>query len=146
MYVVAAEVVHDVARCLQQIVDALLLPQRRDVADEMLAAALQPRVGRQDLQAFETRPAAHDEHSFGRHAAAPDRDAAVGLVGRDRHVGAAKSPVLELQYQAMEEIAAAELRFVELGVEIVVIKNELLSEQLETCSNHKKHVAPIPSC
>src|SRR5258708_31468049 len=106
MYVVAAEVVHDVARCLQQIVDALLLPHHPDVADEILAAALQPRVGRQDLQAVETRPAAHDEHLFGRHAAAPDRDAAAGLPCPGPHLAAAKSPGSDPHHPAIGTISA----------------------------------------
>ena len=114
--ITAPEVEYDVAGGSQQVVDTLLLSHHADVADQVAAAALEPPVGRQDLQAFQTRPAAHDEHPFRRHPAALHRDAPVGLVGRNGYVRDPESPVLELEHQSMEEIAPAELCFVELGV------------------------------
>src|SRR5258706_6810552 len=143
MHVRAPEIEHDVARGLQQVVDALLPSHHADVADQVAATALEALVGRQDLQAFQTRPAAHDEHPLRRHLAAPDRDAPVGLVGRDGYVRASESPALELEHQAMEEIAPAELRFVKLGAEVVVIEHELLSEQLEESAYQEEQVGRI---
>src|SRR5712664_936953 len=124
-------------------VDALLLSHDADVADQVTAAALEPFVGGQDLQAREARSTAHDEHPLGEHAAAPDRDAPVGLVGGDRHVGGAEGPVLKLEHQAIEKITPAELRLVELGAEIVMVENEPLSEQLEKSTNQEEQVRRI---
>src|SRR5437879_10720396 len=124
-------------------VDALLLPHHSDVADEIAAAALEPLVGRRQLHALKARSAAHDEHPLGRHAAALDRDAPIGLVRSDRHVGGAESPVLELQHQTMEEITSAELRLVELGVKIMVIEDELLAEQLKKSADEEEQVGRI---
>src|SRR4029077_19106462 len=49
----------------------------------------------------------------------------------------------ELQQQSIEEPAPAELRFTELGVEIVVVEHELLSEQLEEPADEKEQVRRI---
>ena len=143
MDIAAPEIEHDMARGLQQIVDALLLSHHAHVADEVAAAALEPRVGRQDFQALETRSAAYDEHPLGRHAAALDGDSSVRLVGGDRYVGGAESPVLERQQQAMEKATPAKLRFEELGVEIVVIENEFLSDELEESTDQEEQIGRV---
>src|SRR5207302_5001481 len=84
-----------------------------------------------------------DEHPFRRHPAAPHRDAPVGLVGRNGYVRAPESPVLELEHQSMEEITPAELCFVELGVEIVMIEQEFLTEQPEEPADQEEQVGRI---
>src|SRR5437870_6657684 len=138
MDVATPEVEHDMARCPQQVVDALLLSHDADVADQVTAAALKPFVGGQHLQALEARSAAHDEYPLWGHAVASDGYPSVRLVGGDRHVGGAEGPRLELQHQAMEEITPAELGFVELGAEIVMIEDELLAEQLEEAADQEQ--------
>ena len=94
-------------------------------------------------QAIEARSAAHHENPVGRHAAAIDGDTPVGFVGGDRHVSRSECPVLERQHQAIEEIAPAELRLIELRIEIVMIEHELLAEQLEEAADQEKQVRRI---
>src|SRR5260221_68344 len=73
MDIAAAVRVHDALHGAQQQVDAFLAPHDAHVADEVLAPALERRVGRHDAQPLEARPAAHHGHLAGIHAAALDR-------------------------------------------------------------------------
>src|SRR5207247_5305740 len=123
------EVQYDVPHRPKQVLDPFLPSHHADVADQVTAAALEPLVGRQDLHALETRAAAHDEHALAGHPAAPDRDAPVGLVGGDRYISGAKSPVFELQQKALEESAPAEFRLGQFGFDAVRIDSKILSEQ-----------------
>ena len=62
--------------------------------------------------------------------AALDGDLAIRLVGRDANVRGPKSPTLQRQHQAIEKIPALKLGFVQLGIDVVMIEQELLAEQL----------------
>jgi hypothetical protein len=132
-----------VRRGLQQEVDAFLAAHHAHVADQVLAAPLEPLVGRHDLHALEARAAAHHEHALGGHPAALDGDAAVGLVGRDRHVGAAERQPLEPHHQLPQGAAAPELGFVELRARVVVVEDELLAEELVERPDEEEQIRRI---
>jgi hypothetical protein len=143
MDVGAAHREHEVVHRMQQEVDALLLAHHADIADQVAPPVLEPLVRRADAHALEARSAAHHEHALGRHAAALDGDAPVGLVGGDGHIGAAECPALQPEHQAVEEIPPAELGFVQLRVDVVVVEDELLAEQLEEPADQEEEVRRI---
>src|SRR5688572_10140218 len=137
------QLVHQVADRLQQQVDALLPAHDADVPDQIALSAFQ-RFNRGDyLEAFQARASAHHEHALGRHAAALDGDAAVGVVGGDRHVGEAEGQALEQAHRLPEQVAAAELGLVELRVGVVVVEHELLAEQLEQVADEEKEIRRV---
>ena len=77
-------------------------------------------------------------------AAAFDGDALVGLVGRDGHVSRLERPAFEQHHQFVEQVAPAEFGFVQLGVDIVVVEQELLAkEQLEESPDQEDEIRRI---
>ena len=107
--------VHDVLHGREQPVDAFLPPHHADVADQVAPAVLQRGRRRQHLQAAQIRAAAHDEHL----APASARRARSRCVRYDSLVATHTSAVWNVerssaQHQAVEQIAALELRLVQL--------------------------------
>jgi L-fucose isomerase-like protein len=51
-----------------------------------------------------------------------------------------KLHALQGHHQLPEGIAAAELRLVELGIDVVVVEDELLAEQLEEAADEEEQV------
>src|SRR5207247_7256796 len=96
-----------------------------------------------DAQTLEARTAAHHEHLVGIHAAALDGDAAVRLVGRDGHVRGVECEPLERHHELPEEAATAELRLIELRVDVVVVEDEFLPEELEEAADEEEEVRRI---
>src|SRR5262245_23238440 len=143
MDVAAPEDQHYVPHRAQEVVDALLPRHDADVADQVAAAAFQPLVGGLDPEPLEARSAAHDKYPPAGHAPAPDGDAAVGLIGGYRDIGDAEGPVLELEEQPVDEIAAAELGLVELGAKVMVVEHELLAQRPERDADQKEQVRRI---
>src|SRR4051812_4306051 len=143
VHVTAPEAVHDVRGRVQQVVDAFLAAHDADIADEVFAAPLQLRHARQNLQTLEARAAAHDEHALRRHAAALERDAAIGLVGGDGDVGRTERELLEPQHQPIEKVAAPELREIQLGIRVVVVEQELLAEDLVEPADQEEEIGRI---
>jgi hypothetical protein len=119
------------------------LPITPDIADKVFAPLLQGFHRRDDLEPTQVRAAAHHEHPLGIHAAALDGDAPVRFVGGNRDIGRLECPALEPAQEPVEEIPAAEFRLVELGVDVVVIENELLAEQLEEPTDQKNRIRGI---
>ena len=134
---------HDELHGLQQQVDAFLLAHDADIADQVLAAVFQRRIRRHLLHAREIRAGTHHEHIVRVHAAARQRDVAIRLVGGDHHVGGPESHALQRQQQFLAEAAPAELGFVELGIDVVVIEHELLAEQLVETADEENRVRRI---
>src|SRR6185369_8488117 len=135
--------VHDVLHGGEQSVDALLAAHHPDIADQITSTVLERRRWRQHAQATQIRPAAYDEDLGGRALAALDRNLAVGLVGRDAHVGGLERAALEPEHQAVEQIAALELRFVQLGIDVVMIEQEFLAEQLVEAADQEQRIGRI---
>jgi len=107
------------------LIDALLLSINADVAERGTRGRVWPRSGA-DLQAIQARRW-RTTNTVREACGAPDRDASVGLVGGDRHVGYSEGQYSELQHQTVEEIAVRTSAR-RARVEIVVIENEFLSE------------------
>src|SRR5436309_1188843 len=97
----------------------------------MLPPFLQALLRRDDLHALEAGAASHHEHALGRHATALDGDAAVRVVRGDGDVGSAEGELLHPQHHAPEEAAAPELRLVELRVRVVMVEEELFSQEFK---------------
>ena len=58
-----------------------------------------------------------------------DSDAAIGLVGGDRDIRDFEGEALQPPHQLPEEAAPPELRLVELGVDVVMVEDELLARR-----------------
>jgi hypothetical protein len=136
--VLSPQAVHDVAGRLQQVVDAFLLAHHAHVADQVTPAAPELRLGRDDLQPVQLGPAANDEHAAGVHATTFDGDAAVGLIRRDGDVCRSKGGSLQPHHQPPQQPTAAELGFVELGVDVVVVEDELRAEAALVVAAHQE--------
>ncbi len=134
---------HDELHGLQQQVDALLLAHDADITDQVLAPFLERRIGRHHLHAREIGTRAHHEDVLGIHSAARERDAAVGLVGGDHHVGGLERQAFQPRQQPASEATFTELGFVELGVDVVVIEHELLAEQFVETADQENGVRRI---
>src|SRR5690606_2271820 len=90
------------------------------------------------------RPGTDDEDAGRIHTAALDRDAAVGLVRRDRDVGEAERQPLKEHDEAVEQSAAAKLRFEKLRIQVVMIEDEARAEQeLEDSGDQENGVRRI---
>jgi hypothetical protein len=133
--VVAPALMHQDVRGPQQVVHAVLRRHDPQVRDQEPPPALELRRDRaHGREALATRTAAHHDHARGVHAAAADRDLAVGFVGRDHQVRAAELRPFERPQQAMRKrsrLRVAEARDVQLGAQVVVIEHVALAEQPE---------------
>src|SRR5215472_13062181 len=96
----------------------------------MRAPVAPARIDRAQLHALEIGSRSNREHTLGCHAAALDRDPAIGLVGRDRYVGRRKSQALQQDERAPDDAAMPELSLVKLRAEVVMVENQLLAEQV----------------
>ena len=144
MHVRAPHDPDDVPRSLQQNVDSFLRAHHADVADQIVPAALELRLWRHDAHALQLRAAAHHEYLAGIHAATFDRDPPIRFVGGDRHIRGLESPAFEPHHQAIEKIAPAELCLVQLGVDVVMVKDEFLAEEeLEEAADQKQQIGRI---
>jgi predicted ATPase with chaperone activity len=74
---------------------------------------------------------------------ARDRDLPVRLVGRDRHVRHLEREALEPDHELPEEVAAPELRLVELRVDVVVVEDEFLAQELEETADEEEEVRRV---
>src|SRR5215472_9450488 len=66
----------------------------------------------------------HGEYLAGGHATALDGDAAVGVIGSDRHIGGLERQPFQQQQTAPQITAAAEFCLEQLWTEIVMIEQE----------------------
>ena len=129
------------ARCahgLQQQVDALLLAHHADVADEIAPPALQ----RSDAAARRFRRSRLGPLRTTNTLSGSMPPRSMAMRRYDSLVAIDTSAVRKVQrssahHQPVEEVAPAELRFVQLGVDVVVVEDELLAEQLEEAADEE---------
>ena len=99
--------------------------------------------GGHDFDLVELGAAAHDEHLVRVHPSSFDGDAPIRLVRRNGDVGRSERPAFEPANEAIEKVAALKFRLVELGIDVVVIEDELLAEHLERQADKEYEVRRI---
>ena len=127
-----------------EVVDAIEFAHHAQVADQEATAIAAGVVGRHPVELLQARPRAHHVDVLRILAPALDRDALVGLVGADHHVGQGEGHPLGDQQQAMEDAALAELGLVEFRIQVVVIEDEAGAvEQLEPRRDDEDQIGRI---
>ena len=80
---------------LQQQVDSVLAPHLAEERNEMLLAPLPRRIRRVDPESAQVGAGTHHENPARLHAPSLHGDAAMALVGGDRHVGHSEGHLLQ---------------------------------------------------
>ncbi|WP_348240022.1 hypothetical protein, partial [Salmonella enterica] len=70
-------------------------------------------------------------------------DALVRLVRRDTNVGSLEGQTLEHQQCFVEKVAPIEFREIQLGIDVVMIENEPLTEQFVERADQKDRIRRI---
>src|SRR6185437_16912775 len=126
-----------------QMVDAVLLIDDADVAEDELAPAVQPGLRLDAMDALAVGHPVDDLDLRRRFSAAADRDVLEGRVGGDDAVGRPVAHALEKQERAVEKPLPAEFDNEQFRRDVVLIVNEPLADELERQGGEKDEVRRI---
>jgi hypothetical protein len=120
---------------LDQQIEALLLADDANIRHKVSPPPFPSRVNNAGAHAVEIGSRPDREYPTGAHSAAFDCNAAVGLIGSERYICGSESEPFEQHQTAPKKAPAAEFRLEQLGIEIVMVEDEFLSEKqlIKTC-------------
>ena len=127
----------------EQEVDALLFADDPDEADQISPSFLPTRIRRRDAHAAKIGSASDDKHSILRHATALYGNLAIALVGGNDDIGEKERQPLKKYQQTPEDSASIEFRFVQLRIDVVMIKDVFLPYKLEGQGDKKDQIGRV---